>query len=109
MGIKINLTHNAKNLVFLLKEIVSKKNSFTHEDFANWCMVYADNFREVDFSNPVEQSAYEVADDIDAQWELYLVNTYTLEQLQGDRSKITVPDDWFKEWLVKLNYRGTLL
>jgi hypothetical protein len=51
----------------------------------------------------IEINAFSIAEDIDCQWELYLANSYTLEQLQVlDKSKIKLPEDWFKDWLSKI-------
>jgi len=41
-----------------------------------------------------------VAEDVSVQWELYLANTYTLEQLQSLQfSTDTLPVEWFQGWL----------
>jgi len=35
---------------------------------------------------------------------LFLVNTYSLKELQNlDLSKVKLPQDWFIEWLKQLN------
>lgn len=41
----------------------------------------------------------DVAEEVSAQWDLYLSNTYSLEQLQAlCFSKVELPNQWFKEW-----------
>ena len=44
-----------------------------------------------------------VVEDVDCQYELYLANTYTLEQLQHmDHSTVALPCEWFTQWLSQL-------
>lgn len=52
---------------------------------------------------PVDPETLAVAKDVDAQWELFLANTYTLAGLQGlDFSTVELPFDWFETWLLEL-------
>ena len=42
----------------------------------------------------------DIAQDVSAQWDLYLSNTYTLEQLNRITfSTVTLPVEWFEGWL----------
>ncbi|HBM3487124.1 TPA: hypothetical protein LWK12_001153 [Listeria innocua] len=46
----------------------------------------------------------ELLEDISAQWDLYLVNSYDIDTLQSlDFEKVKVPDTYLKDW-----YRQTI-
>jgi hypothetical protein len=75
---------------------------YTHQEIAHWCDRFHMEGMEKDA--PVEEVAIDIAADVDAQWDLYLVNTFKLEELQKlEFSKIKLPAKWFDEWLKKLN------
>ena len=41
----------------------------------------------------------DIAEDVSAQWDMYLSNTYSLEQLQTlNFSRVELPNQWFQEW-----------
>jgi hypothetical protein len=100
---QINVNHTAENLKQLLIQVLNKNNLFTQEELADWCCDYTEKIRDVDLGTQFEINAFSVAEDIDCQWELYLTNSYTVEQLQVlDKSKVDLPEDWFKNWLSKI-------
>ena len=71
--------------------------SYTHQEIAHWCDRFHMDGMENDNSDDV---ALDIAADVDAQWDLYLVNSYKLEELQKlEFSEVKLP----KEWLQKLN------
>ena len=79
-----------------------KDSAYTHQEIASWCDKYHMEGMEKD--DPVDEVAIDIAADVDAQWDLYLVNTYKLEELQGlEFSKVVLPAEWFEEWLEKIN------
>lgn len=95
-----NITHEYSyiNLKTLLEEICKNKNTFSHYEFAKWydnlTMIFDD--REWDDEETVMIG---VARDIECQWDLFLVNTYSLEELQSnDLSKVELPQQWFIDW-----------
>ena len=48
-----------------------------------------------------------IAADVDCQWDLYLVNTYSISELQSlDFSEVRLPTEWFADWLKQLNDTG---
>lgn len=100
--IEIDLEFNKKNLVELLKSVVNNSNRFSHQQICNWCdkhyMKYMDN------DNLYNKELYKVLEDISAQWDLYLTNTYSLEELQQlNFSKVKLPIEWFDRWLKELS------
>lgn len=70
--------------------VVNSSNKFSHQHICNWCdkyyMKYMDDF------NFYNSEVYKVIEDISAQLDLYLSNTYSLEELQQlDFSKVELP------------------
>jgi len=70
------------------------ESPYTHQDIAHWC----DRFHMAMFDIETDSAmdiATGVALDVDAQWGMFLANTYKLEELQKlDFSTIRVPVDW---------------
>jgi hypothetical protein len=101
----ITLPYSYESLIELLSCISKNKNHFSHYDFAQWC----DNFTMVfedDELSPIVENAVIVAQDIECQWDLFLVNSYSLKELQKiDLSKVKLPQEWFIQWLEQLKER----
>lgn len=102
----IDLSHSFENLKELLNIICRNENIFSQYEFAKWCdnltMAFDDD--EIEELNEFDNIALGIARDIECQWDLFLVNTYSLEELQNlDLSKVKLPEDWFIEWLKQLN------
>jgi hypothetical protein len=101
---KIDLPFTRDNLVLLLFKIVSKERlEYSEQDFVNWCENFswvieeAEQFNE---NNNQCNKLSEVLNDISAQWDLFLVNNYSLEELQElDFSIVELPTAWFENWL----------
>ncbi len=76
---------------------------YTHKDISEWCFKYYAEYIESE-STKGDEKVLDVMLDVDAQWDLYLSNTYTLEELQAlDFDKVYMPKDWFINWLSILN------
>ncbi|MGI2203193.1 hypothetical protein ACROAH_04690 [Shewanella oncorhynchi] len=72
---------------------------YTHKQIAEWCDKFWCQYLEVD-AEPEIESLLPVLTDVDAQWDLYLVNTYSLSELQTkDFEHEHMPKEWFSEWL----------
>ncbi len=75
---------------------------FTHQEIAFWCEAFYMHHKENE--GVVEERVLDVAQDVEAQWDLYLVNTYSLEELQSlNFSTVVLPKEWFTEWLSAVN------
>ena len=62
-------------------------------------------FDEAELS-PIVEIAVIVARDIECQWDLFLVNSYSLKELENiDLSKVKLPQEWYIQWLEELNER----
>lgn len=71
---------------------------FTHQEIAQWCTRMHAIYLDVDVE-PALERAIRVAADVDCQWDLFLANTYTLQQLQSlDFAKVSMPSGWFVDW-----------
>jgi hypothetical protein len=71
---------------------------YTHQEIALWCDRMHITYLDVDFGPELERAIRVVAD-VDCQWDLFLANTYTLQQLQNmDFSNVRMPADWFVDW-----------
>ncbi|MGG0251099.1 hypothetical protein ABEY24_22640 [Peribacillus frigoritolerans] len=100
----IDLPLSSENLKNLLKTICRKENRFSQFEFIKWCDNFTIAFEEDKAPNELDEMAFGIARDIECQWDLFLVNTYSLKELQNlDLSKVELPQDWFIEWLKQLN------
>ncbi len=105
----ISLPFTLANLRALLAEGARPDAQYTHQQIKTW----ADGFwwrytiwpADPDASVPPElQAAAELAQEIELQWDMYLANTYTLSELQHlDFSQVRLPNEWFVEWLARLD------
>lgn len=97
----ITLEYSFESLKKLLEQVCNKENDFSQYEFSEWCdnltMVFHDDDREE--LSEEEAVAAGVARDIECQWDLFLINTYSPEELQTlDLFKIELPHHWFIEW-----------
>ena len=102
---EINLEYSAENLDALLQGLIQEKSIYTHEDFANWIYKFVISIIETfDKGNEIDSNLEDIVNDIDAQWELNLANSYTLEELKNmDFSTVKFPTEWLKNWKEKLH------
>lgn len=102
--VDINLEFSIKNLKVLLQNLIEEKSIYTHEEFANWIYKFVlNNIESFDNGIEIDSNLEDIVNDIDAQWELYLVNSHSFEELQNiDLSKIKFPIEWLKDWNEKL-------
>lgn len=114
---KVDLPFTSESLRQLLIWGANPETSpATHQEIAHWCGRYAmcargryDEAKSYDERNALNSNTSlrrteDVAQDVECQWELYLANTYTFEQLKNmDHSIVKLPCEWFIQWLEKLN------
>lgn len=103
-----SLPFENNSLEMVLSLAISLPMGLTHQKIAEWCSKFSqycrDEFDAGRFTyNHDLKVAEEVAEDVDAQWELYLTNKYNEKELRTlDLTTVTLPQEWFQEWLVKL-------
>ena len=102
----IDLPYTPDSLEQILRWGATPDSSpYTHQEIANWCDQMHIALMDVDCEPEVDQ-AISLAADVDCQWDLFLANTYNLEELQTlDFSHVRLPVEWFIEWLMEL--KGT--
>jgi hypothetical protein len=107
----IPLPFSAHNLASLLAQAAQlEKGDYTHQDIAHWCdrfhMAYL--YGDLPDEEGITQGVAAIAEDVSAQWELHLANTYSLEQLQTmGFSSVELPHHWFREWHEQLQLSCT--
>jgi hypothetical protein len=76
---------------------------YNHQEIAHWCDRMHMQFLDTDQS-PELESAVRIAAEVDCQWDLFLANTYTLEQLRElDFAAVRLPSEWFVDWQTQLS------
>jgi hypothetical protein len=102
--VEIPLAFTKENLATLLADIINEACTYSHQDFANWATDFHMHIIGLfDKGMEGDDELEELVLDIDMQWDLYLTNSYTLEELQTmDKSKVRLPKKWFEDWLKQL-------
>jgi len=103
-----NMPFTTESLIKLLKIGKFLPHGVSHCDIADWCSRFAQFCRDefdagsIDYDDSLAQ-AEEIADDVDAQWELFLENTYYTKNIMNfDIATVELPKEWFIDWLKKL-------
>ncbi len=96
---EIDLPFTKESMIKVLQwGIDSASATYTHQEIAHWCDKFHLTSEACDVK--IDPAVIDVAADIDAQWDMYLPNTYNLDQLQNlDYSQVKMPKEWFSEWL----------
>ena len=75
---------------------------YSHRQIAEWCDRFWCQYLDVD-ADPEIERLLPVLTDVEIQWDLYLANTYTLEELRTkDFEAEQMPNEWFNDWLRQL-------
>jgi hypothetical protein len=99
---KIDEPFNIQALDDLLKDGSKNTDSkYSHQQIADWCRRWFVEIIKERMEAP--EPVYDIVQDIDAQWDLFLFNTYTHEDLLHlDLSKVKLPLEWFTGWAIIL-------
>lgn len=96
--IKMNLTE-ALTDVITSKELVERSDKILYVD---------ENQQSINDNLSLEER--ELLEDISAQWDLYLVNSYDIDTLQSlDFEKVKFPEAYLKEWYRQKNLADLIL
>jgi hypothetical protein len=96
-----------KILAQAIKDIYFGKSDLCHKDFCDWASIqfsklHTNDLEPHDFG--VSELTAEVLMDIDAQWDLYMANTFPIDKLQKmDINKVCLPNSYFASWYRMLN------
>ena len=103
---KLELPFTIESLKKVLASGADKDSPSTHQQIADWCFRFWWEREESSLSRVEDERldvAAEVAIDVDAQWDLYLANEFTLGELQSmNFSQVRLPDEWFHNWQAEL-------
>jgi hypothetical protein len=105
----IDLPFTLANLRVVLIEGARRDSRYTHQQIKDWAAQFWWVQSEQPFSQgaeipPLVEAAADLAQVIEMQWDMYLANTHTLQELQHvDFSHVRLPADWFADWLARLN------
>ena len=103
----IPLKLSKQNLKSLLSGFILGESIYTHQDFVNWCSLHFANMVVNDLELEdvaIDKQTFDVLQDVDAQWDMYIVNKYPIEELQTlDLSTVKLPIEWFRDWLKQLD------
>jgi len=85
-----------KNFITLLKLGATPAESpYSHKQIAEWCESFWNKYSEIDVS-PEFENIVPILADVETQWDLYLVNSYSLEELRTiDLDSVCLPPKWF--------------
>ena len=79
-----------------------ESSPYSHKQIAQWCDRFWCQYLDVD-ADPEIERLLPVLTDVETQWDLYLANTYTLEELRAkDFDAEQMPKEWFNDWLRQL-------
>jgi hypothetical protein len=102
----IDLQFSIASLKHLLDSAVSS-NLYTHQQVADWACRFWSECMEGELSQSEDEEiirAVEIALDVNSHWDMFLYNTYSLEQLQNmNFSQVELPSEWFEKWRAELN------
>ena len=74
---------------------------YSHMQIAEWCDRFWCQYMDIDAPASIERLLPILAD-VDAQWDLFLASTYSLEELRTNSfEEVRIPTAWFEEWLLK--------
>jgi hypothetical protein len=72
---------------------------FSHKQIAEWCDRFWCKYMDIDAKPEIERLMPILAD-VDCQWDLYLANKYSIDDLRSKNfEKELIPVEWFKDWL----------
>lgn len=75
---------------------------YSHKQIAEWCDRFWCQYLDVDAAPEIE-TLLPVLTDVETQWDLYLANTYSFEEIRtNDFEKEQMPKEWFNDWLQQL-------
>jgi len=100
----IELEFTRKNALILLRLGASPNESpYSHKQIAEWCDKFWCQYLDVDAPKGIEP-LLPILTDVETQWDLYLANTYSLQELQeGNFDSVRLPIEWFEQWIQEAN------
>jgi hypothetical protein len=107
---KLDLPFTIESLKEVLARGAGEDSTFTHQQIADWCFRFWWEREEGSLSCVLDDDldiAAGVALDVETQWGIYLVEVFTLGELQSmDFSEVRLPEEWFGGWQHELAQRA---
>jgi hypothetical protein len=99
MTTPISLPYTAASALTVLERGASYDSSpFSHHQLANWCYRFWQAHYDTEAA-PEIAAVLPVVEDVDAQWELNLANSFPQSDLASvDLDSIVLPNGWFVSW-----------
>ncbi|HEX8605572.1 MAG TPA: hypothetical protein VF774_23220 [Pseudoduganella sp.] len=96
----IELPFTRHSVIRVLKYGATPESSpYSRKQIAEWCDRFWCQYREID-AEPAIRELLPVLAEVDTQWELYLVNTFSIGDLRSRSfDDETMPVQWFRDWL----------
>lgn len=74
----------------------------SHKQIAEWCDAFWCQYLDSDAPEEIE-GLLPILTDVETQWDLYLANTYSLDELRSNSfENEQMPTDWFEDWLMNV-------
>lgn len=79
-----------------------ERSPHSHKQIAEWCDRFWCQYIDVDAPPPEIERLLPILTDVETQWDLYLANTYRVEELRSRSFEDKcLPVRWFQNWLSK--------
>jgi hypothetical protein len=103
----IPLPFSPSNFLLLLQHGANPNVSpYSHKQIAEWCDKFWCQYLDVDAPAEID-AILPLLTDVETQWDLYLANTFTMEQLRSNSfENENMPVKWFKDWLDEVRKLG---
>jgi hypothetical protein len=100
----IDLPFTRESALTVLRWGASPQGSpYSHKQIAEWCDRFWCQYLEIDAEPEIER-LLPVLTDVETQWDLYLANTYSFEELKSrDFEEECMPREWFNDWLQQIS------
>ena len=99
----IDLPFTVDSARVVLSAGLDPNSRISHQDIAHWCERFWKLYRDVDAPREIEQIMPILAG-VETQWDLFIANTYKLEELQKlDFGSVRLPHEWFEDWIKRMN------
>jgi len=99
---KLTLPWEVKSFWRLLKIGSTPEPEYTHQQIVDWSARFWWEVLEGSMSENDDEAlkaAADIAQDIEAQWDLFLVESFSLKELQTmNYGSVSLPKEWFQEW-----------
>tara|TARA_R110000751_G_scaffold122853_1_gene223519 strand:- start:2959 stop:3282 length:324 start_codon:yes stop_codon:yes gene_type:complete len=100
----INLDLTKENFISLLEYGADENQlTYSHKQIAEWSEKFWNKYYDVDAPKAIEDILSTLAD-VETQWDLHLVNTYKVDELQNvNLDLVNLPFSWFNDWLGEID------